>query len=103
MCNKGNKCATEDCESCQDCMAAETLLAIGQASPSKDNHTSLIPASSIPALPQPEAEVLWLAPPTPPPSEPGSMSPHQSEDSCDGMMFEPPKKTSKLAQVSLHS
>ena len=118
MCLKGQSSTMDSCSGCQECVAVETLLSIGQSprSPSSScssstassprafhsqNYTTLLPGRHTP---------VWHPVPTmtPPPSEAGSMSPPQSEDSCD--MFDsptplppppaPPKKTSRLAQVS---
>ena len=117
--------AVEPCASCQECVAVETLLSIGQGSSSPtDVHLSPYQPQSQWTVPvsregsavvkERGSKLVWhpvptLTPPpqslTPPPSEAGSMSPPQSEDSCD--MFETSsatqqthfKKTSRLAQV----
>ena len=71
------------CSGCQECVAVECLLSMGQGSPKK--HQTAPVAVEM----QPNAKVMepfWsqgVHPPTPPPSESGSLSPPQSEDSWD--------------------
>ena len=94
----------------QELEVVATLLSMRNHSPSECSMRLLTPPPSLPESPtQRESEpVLWqhhVAPPTPPPSEPGSMSPQQIDDSCDatgseiGLTANQPKGQSRLAQV----
>ena len=85
---------------CQECMAAETLLAMGQSSVHSEQCHEMPPTPdstphSPPSWPSVSQDKTYTSPPTPPPSEPGSMSPPQlSDDSLDSMVFQTHQQTS---------
>ena len=81
MCKKK---AEDSCQTCQEQVAVESLLSISRSSKAEVN-----------------------SPPTPPPSDAGSMSPQHCEDSMESMDTlkvkhngSSQKRSSKLAQVS---
>ena len=91
---------------------------MGQGSPNKAPGIAPQPPVAVEMLPNSkEMEAFWSQgdhPPTPPPSEPGSLSPAQSEDSWDSTDTSQPavstakhpsitlKRKSRLAQVRTH-
>ena len=92
------------CSRCQECAAVETLLSFSQATAGQKVKSR---KRSLTADKHNTAVLSEVCPPTPPPSDAGSLSPlSQTEDSCEAcdMIQEtvaPPKKTSKLAQVKI--
>ena len=94
----------QSCSGCEECAAVETLLSFSQTKTTTQQLESQ--TSSCRDRKRTAAVLSDICPPTPPPSDAGSLSPlSQTDDSCEAcdMMQEvaspPPKKTSKLAQV----
>ena len=94
-------------EGCQECMAVESLLSIGQCSPQVMCKKQRLLKRPYPTYssPSPKAKQIEVAPPTPPPSDAGSLTPPRFEDSSDStdMVFPYPDKLkrSRLAWVCL--
>ena len=117
------------CSGCEECAAVETLLSFSRASGRKMSARRVAPATKRPVpsetlrkpsilrdvvcpptsvmrdvvCPTPSVLRDVVCPPTPPPSDPGSMSPLQIDDSCESFdmiqHYEPPRKSSRLVQV----
>ncbi|KAK2155238.1 hypothetical protein LSH36_245g01043 [Paralvinella palmiformis] len=94
----------QSCSGCEECAAVETLLSFSQTKTITQQLESQ--TSSCRDRKRTAAVLSDICPPTPPPSDAGSLSPlSQTDDSCEAcdMMQEvaspPPKKTSKLAQL----
>jgi len=93
-------------EDWQECMAVESLLSISQYSPQAMCKKQRLLKRALPTRSgiSPKAKKLEVAPPTPPPSDAGSLTPPRSEDSSDStdtpfQQYPDKWKRSKLLQL----